>query len=408
MKQILLITSLILSCTIAITAGSEPYYYSVKAKSGDGVYSLLRRFKLDTGECNMEKFYEINELDEDAILHADREYKLPIFIYDYDGKSIRSTIGISDWDVAVNIKEYNQYLKDKKLRRTDYTSSKILWVPHSVINCKESIHMKTDISAAEKSVKSEDLSTPTGATRFVKLFGDKHANVEILDNELHNQVFYLVSGHGGPDPGAQCTECPSTLCEDEYAYDVVLRLARNLMQHGAIVHVIIKDHNDGIRDEEILSCDYDEVCLDNLTIPRKQVPRLVQRAVAINNLYRSYKKKGVKKQTSLVIHVDSRENVHQRVDTYFMYAKNSKSGKKLAEKMRDTFEKKYEFYQKDRGYKGSVTQRNWFMLNNTLTPTVYIELGNIKNKKDQRRLTLMENRQALANWMFEGLTDIKS
>lgn len=407
MKKLITCLNIFLLICGSLSAADGPYYHTVKTLSGDGVFSLLRRYKLDPGSCNLEKFYEINEMEEDDVLHADREYKIPVYIYNYDGKSIRSTIGIDNWDIAVNIKDYNEYLKDKKLRITHYIDSKVLWVPHALLHCNEKISMKTDESAAEKSVKSETVTAPKGSTRYVPLFGGSYANVEILDHSLANQVFYLVAGHGGPDPGAQCTECPKTLCEDEYAYDVVLRLARNLMQHGAITHVIIKDHNDGIRDELVLPCDYDEVCLDNLTIPRKQVPRLVQRAVAINNLHRNYEKKGIKKQTALVVHVDSRENIHQRVDTYFMHAKNSKSGKKLAEKLQNTFKSKYDKYQKDRGYKGSVSHRNLFMLNNTLPPTVYIELGNIKNKKDQGRLTIKENRQALANWMFEGLTGIK-
>ena len=37
--------------------------------------------------------------------------------------------------------------------------------------------------------------------------------------------------------------------EDEYAYDVALRLARNLMQEGAEVRIIIQDAKDGIRED---------------------------------------------------------------------------------------------------------------------------------------------------------------
>ena len=35
---------------------------------------------------------------------------------------------------------------------------------------------------------------------------------------------------------------------------------------------------------------------------------------------------------------------------------------------------------------------------------VYIELGNIKNKKDQKRILNYENREALANWICDGLS----
>lgn len=33
----------------------------------------------------------------------------------------------------------------------------------------------------------------------------------------------------------------------------------------------------------------------------------------------------------------------------------------------------------------------------------FIEIGNIRNKKDQRRILESENRQALAKWISEGI-----
>jgi N-acetylmuramoyl-L-alanine amidase len=34
---------------------------------------------------------------------------------------------------------------------------------------------------------------------------------------------------------------------------------------------------------------------------------------------------------------------------------------------------------------------------------VYIELGNITNEFDQRRLLIVNNRQAIANWLTQGI-----
>ena len=42
------------------------------------------------------------------------------------------------------------------------------------------------------------------------------------------------------------------------------------------------------------------------------------------------------------------------------------------------------------------------MLRETKGKSVYIELGNIRNHDDQQRF-LKDNRQALANWMYEAL-----
>lgn len=386
---------------------ADPYFYKATTKSGDGIYSLLRRYHLDTDACNIELFREINGLSKKQTLAANKEYQLPIKIYSYNGTSIRSSIGVDDWEKAVSIKDYNDLIFKNKVRQTRYTDSKILWVPLAFIECKYS-NKNTDqiASTPSKADKAQPTKSSTSSYRQEPLFGKKHENVTVIDKKLKNKVYYLVSGHGGPDPGAQCTECPNTLCEDEYAYDVILRLARNLMQHGAIVHIIIKDKNDGIREGEHLKCDTDEVCMDNLKLPAKQQKRLVQRAAAINSLAKIHKRKGHTDQTAVMIHVDSNIKTSQRIDTYFMYGKGSKKGKKMAHNIQKTFKKKYDKYQKGRGYKGHVSQRGWYMLNYTSPPAVYIELGNIKNKEDQKRITFDSNRQLLANWIFEGLTDI--
>ena len=75
--------------------------------------------------------------------------------------------------------------------------------------------------------KKKPVSKPTSHVN--PLFGKKYANVPIIDQRLYGAVYYLVSGHGGPDPGAMGTYGNYTLSEDEYAYDVTLRLARNLI-----------------------------------------------------------------------------------------------------------------------------------------------------------------------------------
>lgn len=43
------------------------------------------------------------------------------------------------------------------------------------------------------------------------------------------------------------------------------------------------------------------------------------------------------------------------------------------------------------------------MVKNTLPAMTYIEIGNIRNKRDQRRILDPDNRQALAKWISEGV-----
>ena len=104
----------------------------------------------------------------------------------------------------------------------------------------------------------------------------------------------------------------------------------------------------------------------------------------------------------IVTHVDSRHK-DQRIDVFFSYAKGSKTGKKFATNIKNTFEEKYSKFQKGRGYNGSVGVRNWYVLRNTFPPAVFIELANIKNVKDHRRILIPTNRQAVANWILEGI-----
>ena len=56
-----------------------------------------------------------------------------------------------------------------------------------------------------------------------------------------------------------------------------------------------------------------------------------------------------------------------------------------------------------RGFNGTVSERNLYVLRNTQPVGVYLELGNIRNPRDQQRLVLENNRQALAKWIAEGI-----
>ena len=132
----------------------------------------------------------------------------------------------------------------------------------------------------------------TAKKRQIKepLFGKKLSHVDVTGSSLDGACFYIVSGHGGPDPGAIGRLNGHELHEDEYAYDVALRLARNLMQEGAEVHIIIQDKKDGIRNDNYLKNSKRETCMGD-PIPLNQVERLKQRCVKINELYRKDRQK---------------------------------------------------------------------------------------------------------------------
>ncbi len=235
--------------------------------------------------------------------------------------------------------------------------------------------------------------------RTHKIFGPEYQNVRISGNSLNGAVYFLTSGHGGPDPGAMGKYLKHTLCEDEYAYDVTLRLGRKLIENGATVFFIIRDPNDGIRDMQYLKADKDEYCYPDQVIPLNQVERLKQRTDAINTL--SNKNKG-KFQRMVAIHVDSRSK-GKNIDVFFYHDRLSKTGEKAAAILKNTFEDKYRKHQPDRGYEGSVSSRNLYVVTHAKPVSVFIELGNIHHSLDQRRIIDPDNRQALANWLAEGL-----
>ena len=232
------------------------------------------------------------------------------------------------------------------------------------------------------------------------IFGDKHKTVIAKSERLKGNVYYLISGHGGPDPGAMGIYAGKSISEDEYAYDITLRLAKELLAHGAIVYIIIQDENDGIRDERVLEIDHDEVAYPNKTIPLNQVARLKQRVEIVNDLYKTNKGKY---QRLIVTHVDSR-SVGQNIDVFFYYHENSKNGKKLAESIHTTFDAKYKKYQPNRSYAGTFEDRtSLYLVKKTHPAMTFIEIGNIRNAKDQVRIVDPDNRQALAKWISEGV-----
>lgn len=232
------------------------------------------------------------------------------------------------------------------------------------------------------------------------LFGKKYSNVTQIDNSLNGCIFYLVGGHGGPDPGATVKISGHIITEDEYSYDIMLRLARELITHGAKVKIIIQDPNDGIRDKRFLSHDKDEFCYPHQTIPSKQTPRLHQRAAIVNILSRKHKP--TTHQRLIMFHLDSRARKNQ-TDVFFYYHESSRKGKNLALALQSTFKKKYAHYQPNRKYTGKIKNRRLYMLTTTTPPSTLIEMGNIHNLRDQKRFLQPQNREVLAQWICQGL-----
>ena len=312
----------------------------------------------------------------------------------------RSGEGISTFLLRHNRapkKYYNDFieLNKAKLGKSRTLKMGVTYLIPPVKKASAATSGKTTEAAAEKTSAHHPRRTEVNEP----LFGKWLSNVKVTSNRLAGTCFYVVSGHGGPDPGAIGRVGKHELHEVEYAYDIALRLARNLMQEGAEVRIIIQDAKDGIRDEAYLSNSKRETCMGS-PIPLNQVQRLQQRCDKINALYRKDRKK-YKYCRAIFIHVDSRSKGTQ-TDVFFYHSNRKAESKRLAKNMKETFESKYGKHQPNRGFSGTVSGRNLYVLAHTTPASVFVELGNIQNTFDQRRLVIPSNRQALAKWLMEG------
>jgi N-acetylmuramoyl-L-alanine amidase len=258
--------------------------------------------------------------------------------------------------------------------------------------------------ASPATAVSIPVSTPasTTATRY-EIFGDKYEMVERRSNRLAGHYYYVVSGHGGPDPGSLGRLDGRPMPEDEIAYDTALRVARELLMDGARVYMIVRDPNDGIRDSEYLPLDGDEYYYGDVQMSSNSVRRLRQRAEVINKLFDRHKA-SARSQQVIAVHVDALDGRNQpQIDVHFAYS--SPSGRSLGRALQTSIRNQYRAHQPDRGYKGRLVRRDLYILKHTKPVAVLVELGNIRHRGDQIRLTKPANRQAMAQWIAGGLLE---
>jgi N-acetylmuramoyl-L-alanine amidase len=325
---------------------------------------------------------------------------LLLFFYLHLSAQEYETFKAKKGDGIYSVLKQNGYSYSEALNQfIDLNKSKLGKENTLIIGKVYRLPLKADTIKPVQKVQAKPL--PIQEKEVYEIYGKNYREITVKSKELAGAVYYLESGHGGPDPGAIGSLNGHILCEDEYAYDVTLRLARNLNECGATVYMIIRDPNDGIRDEQYLTPDKDEVCYPNSEIPLSQLARLKQSTAAVNNLHELNKKKF---QRLVVIHIDSR-SIKENIDVFFYHDKGSNTGKRLANTLKETFEKKYAMHQPNRGYSGSVSERNLYVTKNSVTPSVFIELGNINHTRDQQRIINPDNRQAVANWLRDGLIE---
>ncbi len=230
------------------------------------------------------------------------------------------------------------------------------------------------------------------------IFG--RAYVTPKSKRLQSTVYYLISNLHGPDFDAVQRVQEKNITEEGYAYDVTLRLAKELLSHGAKVYVILQDYNNRIGNDNALEINSDVDGSSEGKMSLDQLEQLEQRVDIVNKLYLKH---SGKYQRLIVTHVDSHRKA-QNNDMLFYYHEKSSNGQRLAESIRNTFQRKNNRYRPSSFFSGTFSDRsNLYLVRNSLPAMVYIEIGNITNRKDPWGSLNRYNRQAFANSIANGV-----
>jgi len=398
--KILSILFLIFLNTFFVSIFSKEEYLSFKAKKGDKLDKILSLYHLPVTNETKQKFAELNKnkIDVNFKLFWGVKYYLPVLIVE----SKNLTKFLQDKVPRVELEKLKQsifdYTKLLQKQGVPFPKSAVL-IPFNYLSNKFQAVSKDEVK--QQTSGEDKLKSKENLKLFKPYYGKKYQKVKVKSRKLKSCAFYLVSGHGGPDPGAIGYFEGKELHEDEYAYDITLRLARHLEENGATVYMITIDTIDGIRDDKFLENSNREIFYGGISIPLNQKERLQICANIVNKLYKINQKKK-KHHISLNIHLDSRSET-EKVDVFFYYQEQNPISQIIANTLQKTLEEQYKKHQPNRIYSGTVETRNLFMLNNSLPTTVYIELGNIKNRSNQFRFIENTNREALAKWLTIGI-----
>jgi len=206
------ILNLILLCLMATSLQAESpkitdgEYHTVSPRSGDALHNILARYEMTSANGMKQAFLDMNNLKSTSYLYMHKKYTLPIQLYNYNGKSIRSTLGIDDWKQAVRIKEYNESLLNRGVRSTHFTKSKILWVPTPELDKENPIAVSATGNTSNTSTSTNNHSTtkksnttipnptPIALQSFINddIYGKQYAKVDFIDQELQGCALTAV------------------------------------------------------------------------------------------------------------------------------------------------------------------------------------------------------------------------
>ena len=116
---------------------SRPYaqtlpYLKVRLNETFTGETLLVKYKLNDYNCNKEQFLKLNHLKRITDpLERNKEYTLPIWLYVFNGHSIRSSVNSQDLLLAQTLQTYNATLLHDGVRK--HVTNKVdLFLYHTI------------------------------------------------------------------------------------------------------------------------------------------------------------------------------------------------------------------------------------------------------------------------------------
>ena len=220
-------------------------------------------------------------------------------------------------------------------------------------------------------------------------------------DDLYGTVVVIDPGHGGQDPGSHGVFDGDAVYEDEYTYDVALRLRDLIKKEQGIAVLTTEDPEDRVREwhpSRVFPPDQSEVFALDKTRVRARTVGMRKRLAYANQIKRRYPKHRV---VFIAIHFDV---VGRRKDVVGVQVITPRRECPLAAALAKEFDERMRS-EHPIAVVGREA-RNLYILNgsNSIKEKVLIELGNFNNPGDLWRIRNPEIRQDYAKRIVKALT----
>ena len=234
---------------------------TVTIEEGDSLWAVSRRY-----EVSVEELKAWNNLNSDLLKHGMALQLYPI-VLDLDERDSRiitgnperqgspagSVLASANSDAADQAAGNQTTEPEVKLASLDQSPALYYSIP---------TRRRTQPSASYAEEDLEDsMDNYAKARAVLKDFDEAVHRLPALGRELKGYTVVIDPGHGGLDPGAVVSNSDGNgntvyVVEDEYAYDIALRVYRGLVRHGADAGLTVISPNHTIRRTEDASITY--------------------------------------------------------------------------------------------------------------------------------------------------------